>query len=78
LLSDVNNNENESISLEFSKFYNNILYSRNQFQKHKLKKYYLEGKLSSFDNNLTETQNMFNNNYRKIYDYGNMIFFKIY
>jgi hypothetical protein len=56
----------------------NILYSRNQFQKHKLEKYFNEGKLSYFEINLTETQNMYNNGYRKIYDSGNIIFYKKY
>jgi len=49
------------------------LFSREQFQKHKLK-----DKLEIFDENLSETQNMFNNCYRKIYDCGNMVFCKIY
>jgi hypothetical protein len=50
-----------------------ILYSRNKFQKHKLKNlldYYIEEK--------TETENMYNNNYRKIYDSGNKVFIKEY
>lgn len=46
-----------------------ILYSRIQFQKHKLK-----DKLDIFDDKLTETQNMYNNGYRKIYDCGNYVF----
>jgi len=50
-----------------------ILYSRNQFQKHLLK-----DKLETFDENLSETQNMFNNGYRKIYDCGNLVYFKKY
>jgi len=49
------------------------LKSRNQFQKHKLK-----GILKDFYPELTETQNMFNNNYRKIYDSGNKVFIKSY
>lgn len=47
----------------------NILYSRILFQKHKLK-----FKLKIYDENLTETENMYNNNYRKIYDCGNYVF----
>ena len=47
----------------------NILYNRILFQKHKLK-----SKLKIFDENLTETQNMYNNGYRKIYDCGNYVF----
>lgn len=44
----------------------NILYSRIQFQKHKL-----ENKLEIFDKNLTEYENMKNNEYYRIYDCGN-------
>lgn len=46
-----------------------ILISRIQFQKHKLQK-----KLSIFNPDLSETQNMYNNGYRKIYDCGNYTF----
>ena len=49
----------------------NILYSRNAFQKHKLK-----SKLELFDEHLSETENMFNNGYRKIFDCGNFVFIK--
>ena len=52
---------------------NNMLYSRQQFQKHKLK-----DKLNIFDSNKTETENMFSNNYRKIYDAGNLLYLKEY
>lgn len=45
---------------------NFTLYSRIQFQKHKLK-----NKLENFDSNLTEYQNMLNNNYLRIFDAGN-------
>ena len=45
------------------------LMSRLQFQKHKLK-----DKLKVFDENLTETENMYNNGYRKIYDCGNLVY----
>lgn len=45
------------------------LESRNKYQKHKLKDI-----LNFFDENLTETENMYNNNYRKIYDCGNLVF----
>ena len=45
------------------------LHSRVKFQKHKLK-----GKLDVFDPNLTETQNMYNNGYRKIFDSGNKVY----
>lgn len=47
------------------------LLSREQFQKHKL-----GGVLKNFDFELTETQNMYNNNYRKIYDCGNKVYIK--
>ena len=46
-----------------------ILKSRQQFQKHKLK-----DKLENFDPNLSETENMYNNGYRKIYDCGNLVY----
>jgi len=49
------------------------LWSRVSFQKHKLKK-----KLELFDDSLSETQNMYNNGYRKIYDCGNYCFRKRY
>ena len=42
------------------------LQSRIKFQKHKLLKI-----LDNFDENLTESENMFNNNYRRIWDCGN-------
>ena len=45
------------------------LMSRQQFQKYKL-----SNVLEIFDNNLTETENMYNNNYRKIYDCGNLVY----
>lgn len=46
-----------------------ILYTRDRFQKHKLKDL-----LETFDENLTEEENMFENDYRKIYDCGNLVF----
>ena len=49
------------------------LESREKFQKHKLKKV-----LKKFDENLTEQENMKNNNYLKIFDYGNYVFKKSY
>lgn len=45
------------------------VYSRIDFQKHKLK-----DKLVNFDANLSEIQNMFNNGYRIIYDCGNLLY----
>lgn len=49
----------------------NLLYSRIQFQKHKLSKL-----LPIYDNSLTEKQNMFNNGYGLIWDCGNLTFVK--
>lgn len=45
------------------------LQSRVKFQKHKLKNI-----LDVYDENLSESENMFNNDYRKIYDCGNLKF----
>lgn len=61
-------------------YYNNNinqLYSRIQFQKHKLKEYY-ENNLNNiiiFDENKTEKEIMFENKYRIIYDSGNYVFY---
>lgn len=52
---------------------NSVLESRNKYQKHKL-----SGLLEHFDSSLSETENMFNNGYRKIYDCGNLVFVKQY
>ena len=49
------------------------LESREKFQKHKLKNI-----LKSYDENKTETENMFLNGYRKIYDSGNKVYIKMY
>lgn len=51
----------------------NILYHRAKFQKHKLLNI-----LGDFDDSRTETENMFRNGYRKIYDSGNLVFTKHY
>lgn len=51
----------------------NKLLSRNKFQKHKL-----ESILENFNKNISESENMFNNNYRRIFDSGNKVFFKKY
>ena len=45
------------------------LYSRNKFQKYKLRNLLYE-----YNPKLTETQNMYNNGYRKIYDCGNLVY----
>lgn len=45
-----------------------VLHSRIKFQKHKLK-----DKLDYFNANLSESENMYNNGYRKIYDCGNQV-----
>ncbi|MHB8098011.1 MAG: DUF7487 domain-containing protein [Sulfuricurvum sp.] len=50
-----------------------LLESRNKYQKHKLEKI-----LDIFDDSLSETVNMYNNNFRKIFDSGNLVFVKIY
>ncbi len=52
---------------------NMIMYSRQKFQKHKLSK-----KLLIFNNLLSETINMYNNGYRKIYDCGSKKYIKYY
>jgi len=49
------------------------LYSRIKFQKHKLKNI-----LDNFNEDKTELENMIDNNYRIIYDCGNMVFLKNY
>lgn len=48
---------------------NKKVFSRLQFQKHKLK-----DKLENFNQNLSESQNMFNNGYRRIWDAGHFKF----
>jgi len=59
--------------IEGNNFDANPLLSRIQFQKHRLNK-----KLEMFNPDLTETENMYNHNYRKIYDCGHLIFKKNY
>ena len=49
------------------------LYSRIQFQKHKLK-----GILEHFDESKSEVQNMKDNGYDRIFDCGNLVFVKKY
>ena len=49
------------------------IHSRIRYQKHKLKNI-----LEKFDENLSETENMKNNGYGKIYDCGNLTFIKNY
>ena len=53
----------------YFKINENILYSRVKFQKHKLKDI-----LDVYDEDLSEAENMFNNDYRRIYDCGNLKF----
>lgn len=55
----------------YFKLNENILHSRVKFQKHKLSKV-----LEVFDPEKTETENMYENSYRKIYDSGNLVFVK--
>lgn len=47
----------------------NVLESRIKYQKHKLPKL-----LNHFDENLTEAENMFKNDFRRIWDCGNMVY----
>jgi hypothetical protein len=75
----------EKLGFEFSSFsepsYSYVDYSnrcalresREKYQKHKL-----SGILKKFDPNLSEYENMKNNNYYRIYNSGNMVFFKQY
>ena len=48
-------------------------YNRLVFQKHKLKELF-----DNFDKNLTEWENMSNNGYLRLFDYGNFVFVKEY
>jgi len=47
------------------------IYSRQQFQKHKL-----NTKLKEFNPDITESENMFNNGYRRLWDAGHFVFIK--
>ena len=57
----------------YFKSHSYIPLSRLAFQKHKLKDL-----LESFDENLTEWENMTNNGYLRLFDYGNFVFKKEY
>ena len=48
------------------------LWHRSSFMKHKLDK-----KLKSFDPELTEYENMYNNNYRRLWDCGNLVYWRM-
>ena len=50
---------------------------RQQVQKHKLKEF-LEIRTKTFDENLSERDNMINNGYRIYYDTGNLVYHKYY
>jgi len=50
---------------------NGIIYPRQKFQKHRLKKYYEEGFLKFYDENLSEKEILMKNGYYISYDYGN-------
>jgi len=52
---------------------NHNVYSRLQFQKHKLSK-----KLNNFNSDLSEAENMFNNKYRRMWDAGHLKFVKLF
>ena len=54
---------------DYKYFKNGNVYSREAFMKHKLK-----NKLKNFDESLTETENMLNNGYFKLYDFGNFVY----
>jgi hypothetical protein len=64
---------NSSPNYFYFKLNENVLYSRLKFQKHKLEK-----ELESFNPLLTESENMYNNGYRRIWDSGNLVFIKEY
>jgi len=78
-----NGNLYKQLGFEFSHFSNPNywycnnssynLYSRIKFQKHKL-----HNLLENFDVNKSEVKNMTDNHYRRIFDCGNMIFYKKY
>jgi len=55
-------------------FKNYKMYSRLTFMKHKIKSLYEQQKLSYFNSNETEIQNMINNNFRIIFDSGQLTF----
>lgn len=57
-----------------------VIYHRSHFQKYKLENYLKnnEYNIKFFDKNITGMKNMFENNYRVIYDSGNRKFIKIY
>ena len=50
------------------------LYSRVKFQKHKLESLHNKRVLTFYDKSLTEKEIMFKNNYRLIYDCGNLVY----
>ena len=54
-------------------FHNLKLFSRVKFQKHKL-----HNILENYNENISESENMKNNGYGRIYDCGNMVFVKSY
>ena len=64
-------NENVEPSYYYFTLKDKFLYSRSSFQKHMLKE-----KLNVFDETLTESENMFNNGFYKIYDCGSLTFVK--
>ncbi len=66
---DFEHSHNSASNYFYFKLPSMILYPRVKFQKHKLVK-----QLEIFDVSLSEVENMFNNNYRRIWDCGNMIF----
>lgn len=53
---------------------NQKVFTREYFQKYKLKKLFKQGKLKFYDENLSEMDNMLMNNYRLIFDCGQISF----
>lgn len=51
-----------------------VMYTRQKFQKHKIKALYEKGLMKFYDGDLTEEENMIANGYLKIYDAGNLKF----
>ena len=68
-------------NIEKSKQEIEILESRNKYQKYKLKEYFKKKNnlnIKKFDEEKTGNQNMYDNGFRRIWDSGNIIFYKIY
>jgi len=75
------NNFNEKEVSQINYYYFHIkspnkLYHRSLFQKHKIYYYYKNSRynIKFFDKTLTEKINMYKNDYRRIYDSGQLVF----